>query len=450
MTTEKLACIILAAGKGVRMKSSFSKPLHCVAGRPMVNHVIAAAEELSPERIIVIAADGDQDLTNVVRPHEVAIQPIANGTGGAARIGAEALGDFDGDVLILFGDSPLVTSETLRRMLAARRQSPQTGVVFAGMRLSEPGNYGRMVIGDDGSLDRIVEYKETTPEQKKINLCNGSVVCADGSRLRHWLQQLSNDNVAGEYYLTDLPQIARRENRLSQVVEVCFEDMAGCNNRVELANLEQIFQKRLRDRVMVNGATLIDPDSVFLCWDTEIGQDVIIGPNVTFGPGVRIENNATIHPYCHIEGAMIEQGASVGPFARLRPGTRIGQQARVGNFVETKNAVLSKEVKAGHLSYLGDVEIGENSNIGAGTITCNYDGFSKHRTTIEAQAFIGSNTALVAPVKIGAGALVAAGSTITKDVPNDALAIARGTQENINDGATKFKNKQAHNDKDKT
>jgi len=364
-------------------------------------------------------------MEDAVKPHATAVQRVPNGTGGAALAAKEMLDGFDGDVLILFGDSPLITADTLRRLRDARRALPAVGLVYSGMRPADPGRYGRMVMDADGTLERIVEYKDASEDERKIGLCNGGIVCDDGAKLFDWLAQVGNDNAQGEYYLTDLPPIARRDNRTTHVVEVPCDEMGGVNTRVQLAQMEARMQAILREKHMLGGATLTDPASVFFHHDTVIGRDVTIGPNVVFGPGVTVGDNVVIHPFCHIEGATLKNNTEIGPFARLRIGTRVSETAKVGTFVEVKDTHLAAGVKANHLSYLGGATIGENTNIGAGTITCNYDGFFKHRTTIGKDAFIGSNTALVAPVTVGDGAIVGAGSTIAQDVPGDALALTR-------------------------
>jgi bifunctional UDP-N-acetylglucosamine pyrophosphorylase / glucosamine-1-phosphate N-acetyltransferase len=443
MTARKLACIILAAGKGTRMKSALPKPLHEIAGCSMVGHVIAACEALGPDKIVVVIGPDMPQMAEAVKPHATAVQQSVNGTGGAALAAREHFRNFDGDILVVFGDTPLVTAETMQRMVDIRRQLPAIGLAFSGMRPADPARYGRMVLDEDGTLKKIVEFKDATPEEKKIGLVNGGIVCADGAKLFDWLSQVGNDNAQKEYYLTDLPPIARKDNRTTHVVEVPPEEMEGVNTRAELSKLEALMQKRLREKHMLNGATLTDPASVFFSHDTVVGQDVVIGPSVVFGPGVTIADNVEILPFCHIEGATVAAGAQLGPFARLRPGSDIGPAAKVGNFVETKNAHLGAGAKASHLSYLGDAEIGEKANIGAGTITCNYDGFMKYRTTIGKNAFIGSNTALVAPVTVGDGAIVGAGSAITKDVPADALSLTRPQQFTKDGWAKVFREKKA-------
>jgi bifunctional UDP-N-acetylglucosamine pyrophosphorylase/glucosamine-1-phosphate N-acetyltransferase len=440
--TKKLGCIILAAGKGARMKSALPKPLHKIAGRPMVGHVITAAEALNPDRLVVVIGSDMGQMTEAVRPYPTAIQQAINGTGGAALAAKDHFRDFDGDILILFGDTPLVTPATLQKMVDIRRQFPAIGLTFSGMEVTAPSTYGRMVMDEDGTLKKIVEFKDASEDERKITLCNGGIVCADGAQLFKWLSQVGNDNAQKEYYLTDLPVIARKDNRQTHVVEAPAEEMEGANSRVDLAQLEKTMQKKLREKHMLNGATLTDPETVYFSHDTVIGQDVIIGPHVVFGPGVKIANNTEILSHCHIEGAEIEEGAKIGPFARLRPGSKIGRDAKVGNFVETKNTHIGAGAKASHLSYLGDADIGEKANIGAGAITCNYDGFLKYKTKIGKEAFIGSNSALVAPVTIGNGAYVGAGSTISEDVPDNALGITRAPQINKDGWAPEFRQKK--------
>lgn len=442
MTAKKLACIVLAAGKGARMKSAVPKPLHKVAGRTMLNHVIAAAEELNPERIIVVAGQTMPDVVAAAKPHAVVIQETANGTGGAVLAAKDQLKDFDGDVLILYGDSPLIVTSTLQRIVDARRQFPAVGLVYAGSRPVDTARYGRMIVEEDGTLHRIVEFKDASESEKKVSLVNAGIVCADGTQLFHWLSQMTNDNAAGEYYLTDLPPIARRDNRTSVVVEISEEEMEGANTLVELAKVERLMQNRLREKHMLNGATLIDPASVFFSHDTVIGRDVHIGPNVFFGTGVTVADNVDILPFCHIEGAVIESGAKIGSFARLRPGSKIGANARIGNFVETKNVNMGAGAKASHLAYLGDADIGENANIGAGVITCNYDGFLKYRTVVGKDAFVGSNASLIAPVTVGNGAYIGAGSSVYEDVQAGALGITRAPQINLDGWAAEFRRKK--------
>lgn len=441
--TQNLACIILAAGQGSRMKSALPKPMHQLAGRSMVQHVIANAAKLQPKHIITVIGASMPEMVNEVAPHPTVIQQVANGTGGAVMPAEELLKDFDGDVLVLYGDTPLVSQETLQAMVDKRREDPQNGVVYSAMKLDDPKTYGRMVLNADQTLARIVEFKDADDAQKQINICNGGIVCADGRHVFKWLAQLDNNNAQGEYYLTDLPQIALKDGFKTQIVTVAEAEMAGANSRKDLSELETIMQNKMRDAAMAGGATLIDPSSVFFCYDTKIGQDVVIEPNVVFGPKVIIDNNVTIKAFSHLEGAHVKSGASIGPYARLRPGTEIGENAKIGNFVEIKKTKIGTGSKASHLTYLGDAVIGSDVNIGAGTITCNYDGYLKYQTTIEDGAFVGSNSALVAPVTIGQGAIIGAGSTISKDAPADALTVTRAKQQALKDWAAKFRKVKA-------
>jgi bifunctional UDP-N-acetylglucosamine pyrophosphorylase/glucosamine-1-phosphate N-acetyltransferase len=428
MSDQKAAAILLAAGKGTRMKSRLPKVMHRIAGRPLVSHVLASLAPLGLARAVVVIAPGMDDVAAEVAPNKTAFQTEQLGTGHAVRAAEQALGDFAGDVLVVYGDTPFVTTATLRRMLERRRQSDNPAVVVLGMRPRDPSGYGRLVQSADGMLDRIVEHKDASEAERAIGLCNSGVMAIDGRILWPLLGRLTNTNAKGEFYLTDIVGLARGDGRGCAIVEAPEEELLGINSRVELAAAEALFQAATRRRVMEEGATLTDPASVFFAADTKIGRDVVIGPNVQFGPGVEIGDEVEIRAFSHIEGARIETGAIIGPFARIRPGSVIGAGAHVGNFVEIKKTELGAGAKANHLTYLGDAVVGPKANIGAGTITCNYDGFNKTQTKIGAGAFIGSDTSLVAPVTVGDGAIVAAGSVITRDVPADALAIARGAQ----------------------
>jgi bifunctional UDP-N-acetylglucosamine pyrophosphorylase/glucosamine-1-phosphate N-acetyltransferase len=407
-----------------------------------VSHVLASLAPLGLSRAVVVVAPGMDDVVAEVAPHPTAFQTEQLGTGHAARCAREALAGFDGDVLVVFGDTPFVTTDTLTRMLARRRQPDNPAVVVLGMRPVDPSAYGRLILGADGALDRIVEHKDASEAERAVGLCNSGVMAIDGTVLWSLLSRLDNKNAKGEFYLTDIVSLARGDGRSCAVVEAPEAELLGINSRVELAAAEALFQNALRRRAMEAGATLTDPASVFFAADTRIGRDVVIGPNVQFGPGVEIGDEVEIRAFCHIEGARIETGAVVGPFARLRPGSVIGAAAHVGNFVEIKKSELGAGAKANHLSYLGDATVGAKANIGAGTITCNYDGFTKARTRIGAGAFIGSDTSLVAPVTVGEGAIVGAGSVITRDVPADALAIARGEQVEKPGWAKRFREMQ--------
>lgn len=420
----KAAAILLAAGHGTRMRSALPKTLHPIAGRPMIRHLLAAVEQVF-DRAVVVVGPGMPALEAAAAPHATAVQPDRLGTGHATLQAAPLLEGFAGDVAVLYADNPLIAPATLRRLLAARQRA---GLVLLAMRPADPARYGRVLTDASGGVTQVVEWADASEEVRQVGLCNAGVVCAPAANLFRWLRQVRNDNRQGEYYLTDIVAIAAAEGVRVEAVEAPEAELRGINSRAELAEAEAEVQRRLRRAAMDGGATLIHPESVVLSHDTALGQDVTIGPNVVFAPGVAVEDGVEIRAFSHLEGCVVKRGAIIGPFARLRPGTVIEQAAHVGNFVELKAAVLGAGAKANHLSYLGDAEIGAGANIGAGTITCNYDGVNKHRTVIGEGAFIGSDTALVAPVRVGARALVAAGSVITQDVPDDALAVARGRQ----------------------
>lgn len=436
-----LAAVILAAGKGTRMASDLHKVLHPLAGRPMLTHLLASVAELGAAREVVVVGSGRGQVEAALAGTgaSVVAQEPQLGTGHAVRQAGPALAGFAGDVLILYGDVPLVTAGTMRRMLE-RLHAPDTpAVVVLGFRPADPLAYGRVIAGADGAIAKMVEYKDATVEERAVTLCNSGLMAARAADLWPLLGQVGNANAAGEYYLPDVVMLAAAEGRASAVIEAASWEVAGINSRAELAEVEAGWQARRRLAAMAAGATLIAPETVWFAHDTALGRDVTIEPNVVFGPGVTIADGAVLRAFSHIEGATVEEGATIGPYARLRPGAHVGRRAHVGNFVELKQARLGDGAKANHLSYLGDVEIGAGANIGAGTITCNYDGFLKHRTTIGAGAFIGSNSALVAPVTIGDGAIVAAGAVVTRDVAADALAIARPAQEEKPGWARRFR-----------
>ncbi|MBI1181850.1 MAG: bifunctional UDP-N-acetylglucosamine diphosphorylase/glucosamine-1-phosphate N-acetyltransferase GlmU [Alphaproteobacteria bacterium] len=442
MTARKTAVVVLAAGKGTRMKSALPKVLHPIAGRPMIHHVLAATAELAPERTVVVLGRDMEPVAQAVAPAAVAVQDPPLGTGHAVLAAAEALDGFDGDVLVVYADTPLVTPATFRRMLERRRAGDEPAVVVLGFRPADPAEYGRLVVRKN-RLKRIVEFRDADGEERAIGLCNAGLMAIDGRHALDLLRAIGNDNAKGEYYLTDIVAVARERGLESAVVEAPEDEVMGVNSRGELARAEAVWQRRRRAHVMEEGVTLADPATVWFSADTVLGRDVAIGQNVVFGPGATVEDNVRIEAFCHIEGARVASGARIGPFARLRPGADIGADAHIGNVVEVKKAVVEKGAKANHLAYIGDARVGAGANIGAGTITCNYDGFAKHFTDIGAGAFIGSNTALVAPVKVGDGALVGAGSTISRDVPGDAIAVARAEQKQIPQGAARFRAKHA-------
>jgi bifunctional UDP-N-acetylglucosamine pyrophosphorylase/glucosamine-1-phosphate N-acetyltransferase len=428
MTQSGFACLILAAGRGTRMRSRLPKVLHRVAGLPMVTHVVAAAEAAGAARIGVVVGPEMADVAAAVAPHGTAMQAAQRGTGDAVRAGLPLLAGFDGPVLVLFGDTPLVRPGTLGRLVETLESPEAPTVAVLGMRPDEPDAYGRLIVDESGALQAIVEAAEATPDQRAIGLCNGGLMAFDGARLAVLLAALTDTNAKGEFYLTDTVAIAHAHGWACAVAEADTDEILGVNTRVDLAAAEAAMQRRLRFAAMRGGATLVDPDTVWLAADTRLGQDVTIGPSVVFGPGVTVADGVAIGAFCHLEGVAIERGARIGPFARLRPGAVVGEDCHVGNFVEIKNARLGAGAKVNHLSYVGDAAVGARSNIGAGTITCNYDGHAKHHTEIGADVFVGSNTALVAPVTVGDEALIAAGSVITADVPAGAMAVARGRQ----------------------
>ncbi|MEA3062358.1 MAG: bifunctional UDP-N-acetylglucosamine pyrophosphorylase / glucosamine-phosphate N-acetyltransferase [Sphingomonadales bacterium] len=442
MSRERpVAAIILAAGRGTRMKSDLHKVLHPLAGRPMLEHLLASVDSLRPARTVVVIGNGREQVEPLVQRYGgvVAIQDPQHGTAHAVLQAEEALRDFDGDILILYGDTPLVEAATMSRMLERLRDPAAPATVVVGFRPADAAAYGRILAGDDGTIEKMVEYKDASEAERAVKLCNSGLMAVRSEDLWPLLHRVGNANAAGEYYLPDIVMLAAAEGRRSAVIETDAEEVAGVNGRGELAEVEAIWQRRRRARAMADGVSLVAPETVWFSHDTEIGRDTIVEPNVVFGPGVRIGGGVRIRAFSHIEGAAIASGAEIGPFARLRPGTEIGEGARIGNFVETKKAKLGRGAKANHLAYLGDAEIGAAANIGAGTITCNYDGFFKYGTSIGEGAFIGSNSALVAPVAIGAGAIVGAGSVITSDVAPDALAVGRGRQEERPGWAARFR-----------
>jgi bifunctional UDP-N-acetylglucosamine pyrophosphorylase/glucosamine-1-phosphate N-acetyltransferase len=439
-----LACIILAAGKGTRMKSDLPKVLHKVAGRSMVGHVVAAASALAPERIVVVVGPGMESVAAEVAPHATVVQERQRGTADAVMAARGLLEGFGGDVLVVYGDTPLVTPATLGAMVEARRTgADDPAVVVLGMRPDDPGAYGRLIVGDDGGLEAIVEYLDATPEQRAVTLCNAGLMAFDGVRLFGLVDRIGSDNAKGEFYLTDMVAVARAAGHACRVVEAPAAELVGVNSRAELAEVERLMQGRLRAAAMAGGATLADPETVYFSCDTKLGRDVTVGQNVVFAPGVEVGDRVEIRPFCHLEEVRVASGALIGPYARLRPGADIGEGAHIGNFVEIKNARIDQGAKVNHLTYIGDATVGAKANVGAGTITCNYDGFFKHHTEIGAGAFIGSNSALVAPVTVGAGAIVGAGSVVTRDVAADAMVVARGKEAVFDGWAARFRSAKA-------
>ncbi len=434
---EATAAIVLAAGQGTRMRSRLPKVMHKVAGLPLIGHVLAGLAPLRCAHEIVVIAPGMSDLAAAVAPRATAVQAEQLGTGHAVAAAVPQLNNHIGDVLVVYGDTPFIRTETLRRLIERRRAADNPAAVVLGFRPAAAAEYGRLVLAADGMLERIVEFRDANGAERAIGLCNSGVMAIDGTRIHALIDRLDNRNAKGEFYLTDIVGLARADNSVCAVIEADADELLGVNSRADLAVAEAIVQTRLRAAAMASGATLVDPASVFFSWDTRLGQDVTIGPNVVFGPGVEVHDTVEIGAFCHIENSVIEAGSRVGPFARLRGGTHIGRGARIGNFVEMKAGQFGDGAKAAHLAYIGDARVGADANIGAGTITANYDGFAKHETVVGEGAQIGSNSVLVAPVEIGPGAMVAAGSVITRNVPGDALAIARG-RETVKEGWAKL------------
>ncbi|KQZ71596.1 bifunctional N-acetylglucosamine-1-phosphate uridyltransferase/glucosamine-1-phosphate acetyltransferase [Sphingopyxis sp. Root214] len=426
--SNKIAAIVLAAGKGTRMKSDLHKVLHPIAGRPMLLHLMASVDELSPAKKVVVVGDKtDQLEAALVGSADLAVQDPQLGTGHAVQQAEGALAGFEGDVLILYGDVPFVPAATMRAMIDRLNAPDAPAVVVLAFEPADPQQYGRVITEGDRVV-KMVEHKDATDVERAVRLCNSGLMAAKSADLFALLARVTDDNAAKEYYLVDIVNIANADGRHCAVVVTDPYDVAGINSRGELAAAEGEWQARRRVRAMADGASLIAPDTVWFAWDTELGRDVLIEPNVFFGPGTSIADNVKIRANCHIEGAIVGTGCEVGPFARLRPGTILGEKAKIGNFVETKKAVLGKGAKANHLTYLGDVTVGAGANIGAGTITCNYDGYFKYKTEIGENAFIGSNSALIAPVRIGRDAIVAAGSAVTLDVADGELRLVRAEQ----------------------
>jgi bifunctional UDP-N-acetylglucosamine pyrophosphorylase/glucosamine-1-phosphate N-acetyltransferase len=438
---RRFAVVILAAGQGTRMRSDTHKVLHPIASRPVLLHLLDRVDALGADKRVVVVGKGREQVEAAIagRKVDVAVQAEQKGTGHAVQQAQGALAGYDGPVLVLYADTPFVEADTLRRMIDRLNGEGGPGVVVLASRPDDPLKYGRIILGQGDRIARMVEYKDATEEERAVRLCNSGMMAVRASDLFRWLGKVGNDNAAGEYYLPDIVNIAAEEGREAVVIEGDPYEAAGVNSRAELAHLELEWQRRRREQVLDEGATLIDPESVWFAYDTKLGRDVTVEPHVVFGPGVSVADGATIHAFSHIEGATIGAGASIGPFARIRPGTTLGEKTKVGNFVELKKAEVAAGAKVNHLSYVGDAAVGAKANIGAGTITCNYDGFGKYRTEIGAGAFIGSNSALVAPVKIGAGAIVGAGSVITGDVEADSLALERSEQRGIAGWAKRFR-----------
>ncbi|APG62253.1 UDP-N-acetylglucosamine diphosphorylase/glucosamine-1-phosphate N-acetyltransferase [Sphingorhabdus lutea] len=432
MSKTPLAAIILAAGQGTRMKSDLHKVLHPLAGKPMVHHLLDSVSQLNVEKMVVIVGSRKEQLEASLAPriaeHKVVLaeQSEMLGTGHAVAQASGALAGFEGNILILFGDVPLTSAATMQIMLERLEAKDKPQTVVLGFRHKDPAAYGRIIADEDQIIHKMVEFKDANSDERKVNLCNSGLMAVRSADLFDLLDQIDNDNAAGEYYLPDIVMLPGPPSAV--VIADDEKEVTGVNSRAELAALEQLWQQNRRATAMADGASMIAPDTVWFSHDTKIGRDVVIEPNVVFGAGVEIADKVTIHAFSHLEGAKVASGAKVGPYARLRPGAVMEEDSKVGNFVEVKKAVLGKGAKANHLSYIGDANVGAGANIGAGTITCNYDGYFKYQTNIGEGAFVGSNSALVAPVNIGRGAIVAAGSTVTRDVGDGELRLVRAEQ----------------------
>ncbi|MFN4142994.1 bifunctional UDP-N-acetylglucosamine diphosphorylase/glucosamine-1-phosphate N-acetyltransferase GlmU [Aestuariivirga sp.] len=424
------AIVVLAAGKGTRMKSSLPKVLHRAGGRSLLGHVLHAARQLAPDRAVIVAGPGmdavSAEARRIFPDVAVATQEERHGTAHAVSMAKSALADFRGTVLVLYGDVPLIAAETLMRLAGLAEEE---GMAVLGFEAQNPHGYGRLIRNAAGQVVAIREELDASEGERALTLCNSGIIAIDAALLWSLLPKIGNANAKGEYYLTDLVALAAAAGRPCALATCPEAEVSGVNDRTQLAEIEARLQAAYRRLHMLNGATLVAPDTVFFSADTVLGQDVVVEPHVVFGPGVTVEDGVEILAFSHLEGSRIGRGARIGPYARLRPGAEIGREAHVGNFVEVKKAVIGEGAKANHLSYIGDARVGAKSNIGAGTITCNYDGFEKHLTDIGENVFVGSNTALVAPVKVGDGASIGAGSVITRNVPADALAMTRAELE---------------------
>ncbi len=450
MSDPSLLIICLAAGKGTRMKSRKPKVMHAIAGYPMLGHVLSVATDAGADELaLVVSPDMSENIPEMTEFHALMesqfenatqfVQPRQLGTGDAVKAARTALEGFEGEVVVLFGDTPLLKSSTIRSLRACLREKASIAVL--GFNAKNPSGYGRLLIDEGGSLIAIREEKDASLDEKSVTLCNSGVFAFRSETLLSVLDKINNQNANGEYYLTDAIEIARRDSLPVQTITAEEQEVLGINTRAQLANAEAIWQNEKRRSAMANGATLVAPETVYFSYDTQIGRDVLIEPHVIFATGVRVGDGAVIRSFSHLEKAVIDQDCIVGPFARLRPGADLGRGVRIGNFVEVKESRLEEGAKVNHLTYIGDTHVGARANIGAGTITCNYDGYSKHRTIIGDGAFIGSNSSLVAPVTIGNGAYVGSGTVVTKDVKPDSLVVTRGPLTEKEDWAAKFRNR---------
>ncbi len=438
-----LAIVILAAGKGTRMKSDLPKVMHELAGLPMINWLLQTTEKLNPDKIIVVTGKDMDELRTACAPHETVIQEKQQGTGSALMAAMPALAGFDGDIMVLLGDTPFISVDTLESLRSSRHSAKDIGLSVLGVTLEQPTGYGRLLVDKKGFLSAIREEKDASDDERQIKEVNTGAFCLDATKTNEWLNSLTNKNAQGEYYITDIPEIAGKDGFKTAIALIKdMQEAQGCNTRYDLSQLEKTAQNILRKKHIENGVTLQDPDTVYFRHDTKIGANTIIEPNVYFGPEVTVNENVHIKAFCHFEKCSIGAGTTIGPFARLRPGSDIGEDVRIGNFVEVKKSTIGRGSKISHLSYVGDTEMGENVNFGCGAITVNYDGFNKFTTKIKDNVMIGSNANLVAPVTIEKGAFIAAGSTITKDVSEDALSLTRPEQRTIKDWAKNNRKKK--------
>ncbi|MBX7146702.1 MAG: bifunctional UDP-N-acetylglucosamine diphosphorylase/glucosamine-1-phosphate N-acetyltransferase GlmU [Alphaproteobacteria bacterium] len=442
MTDQNLTTLILAAGKGTRMKSSLPKVLHKLANLPMINHILNKVEKLGcTQSIIVIAPDMEQ-VAQAVAPIPVAIQERQLGTANAVLAVKSKLQNIQGDLLILYGDTPLIDISTLKKILDCRNSNTDTqqpSVVIVGMKPPQPNQYGRIIVNQHNDVEAIVEYSEASQEIRNLELCNSGIILVDGKIAFQLLEKIDNNNSKGEYYLTDIIKVARQHNLRCTVVEADYQELIGVNSQAELAQAEKIIQHQLREKMLNKGVSMIAPETVWLSYDTSLSENTILEPHVIFGSNVSMGKNIIIKSFSYLEGVTIGDNVTIGPFARLRPGSVIKDNVHLGNFVEIKNSIVGQASKVNHLSYIGDTEIDQNVNIGAGTITCNYDGFLKYKTYIGQGSLIGSNTSLVAPVEIGKNTVIGAGSVITQNVPDDTIAVSRAEQKNNKDAAINWR-----------
>lgn len=441
---SSLAVVILAAGKGSRMQSDKPKVMHELAGQPMIKWLLRSVESLKADRVVVVVGPDMPELEQVVQPCKTIVQQERNGTGGALECALELFADFKGEILVLLGDTPLLSSQSMQDLIDKKRQSATTGCAVLGMHLDHPFGYGRLIEKEAGILAHIVEEKDASEKERAVQLVNTGAFCLDGRRVQGWLAQVDDNNAAGEKYITDLPHIAARDGFETAIALVADpQEAMGCNTKLDLARLNARLQDQMRSAFLMSGVHIMDPTSLYLHYDTVIEPGAIIEPHVFCGPGVYIGANAHVKAFCHFEGCRIGQNVTIGPYARLRPGSTLEDDVRIGNFVEIKKSTIGARSKIPHLSYVGDCTMGEDVNFSAGAITVNYDGFEKHQTHIGKGVIVGSNANLIAPITIDDGAFIAAGSTVTEDVPENALSITRESGKIREGWAAEYRKKKA-------